>query len=34
VALPAPLQQAVNERISGEPLDAAAETLARNKGWH
>jgi hypothetical protein len=33
-ALPAPLQQAINERLSGEPLDTAGETLARGKGWH
>jgi hypothetical protein len=33
-AMPAALLQAVNERISGEPLDAAAETKARRDGWH
>ena len=34
IVLPAVLQQAVNERLSGEPRDAAAEALARSKGWH
>jgi Putative zinc-finger len=33
-AMPAALLQAVNERISGEPLDAAAEAKARRDGWH
>jgi Putative zinc-finger len=33
-AMPAPLLQAVNEHISGEPLDAAAEAKARRSGWH
>jgi hypothetical protein len=33
-AMPAALLQAINERISGEPLDAAAETKARREGWH
>jgi hypothetical protein len=33
-SLPPALLQAVNERISGEPLNAAAETKARNNGWH
>lgn len=32
--LPAPLQQAVDERISGPALDAAAELKARRNGWH
>jgi hypothetical protein len=32
-ALPPPLLQAVNERISGEPLDAQAEAKARSNGW-
>jgi len=32
--LPAALLQAVNERISGEPLDANAESRARRSGWH
>lgn len=32
--LPAALLQAVNERISGEPLDANAEARARHSGWH
>jgi len=32
--LPAPLLQAVDERISGAPLDAAAELKARRNGWH
>jgi hypothetical protein len=31
--LPPALLQAVNERISGEPLNAAAEAKARNNGW-
>jgi hypothetical protein len=31
---PAILPQAVNERISGEPLDANAEARARRSGWH
>jgi hypothetical protein len=33
-ALPAVLLQAVNERTSGEPLDANAEAKARRSGWH
>jgi anti-sigma factor RsiW len=33
-ALPAALQQAVNERLSGEPLDANEEASARSKDWH
>ena len=33
-AMPAALLQAVNERISGEPLDANAEAKARRSGWH
>jgi len=33
-ALPPVLLQAVNERISGEPLDAQAESRARSSGWH
>jgi hypothetical protein len=32
--LPPALLQAVDERISGEPLNAAAELKARNNGWH
>jgi hypothetical protein len=32
--LPPVLQQSVDERISGEPLNAAAELKARNNGWH
>lgn len=32
--LPAALLQAVNDHISGEPLNAAAEAKARNSGWH
>ncbi len=32
--LPPLLLQAVNERISGEPLDARAEVKARGSGWH
>jgi hypothetical protein len=32
--LPPALMQAVNERISGEPLNAAAEAKARNNDWH
>lgn len=32
--LPPQLLQAVDERISGEPLNAAAEIKARNNGWH
>lgn len=32
--LPPVLLQAVNERISGEPLNAAAEAKARSNGWH
>jgi hypothetical protein len=32
--LPPALLQVVNERISGEPLNAAAEAKARNNGWH
>jgi hypothetical protein len=33
-SLPPALLQAVNERISGEPLNAAAEAKARNDNWH
>jgi hypothetical protein len=33
-AMPTALLQAVNERISGEPLDADAEARARRAGWH
>ena len=33
-AMPAALLQAVNEHISGEPLDAAAEAKAQRNGWH
>jgi anti-sigma factor RsiW len=33
-SLPPALLQAVNERISGEPLNAAAEAKARNDDWH
>jgi hypothetical protein len=33
-SLPPTLLQAVNERISGEPLNAAAEAKARSNGWH
>jgi negative regulator of sigma E activity len=33
-SLPPALLQAVNEHISGEPLNAAAEAKARNNGWH
>jgi hypothetical protein len=33
-SLPPALLQAVNERISGEPLNAAAEARARSNGWH
>jgi hypothetical protein len=33
-ALPAPLLQAVNQRLSGEALDAQAEAAARARGWH
>jgi hypothetical protein len=32
--LPPALLQAVNDHISGEPLNAAAEAKARNSGWH
>jgi hypothetical protein len=32
-ARPAALVQAIEERISGEPLSAAAEIKARNSGW-
>jgi hypothetical protein len=32
--LPPALLQAIDERISGEPLNAAAEIKARNNGWH
>jgi hypothetical protein len=32
--LPAPLLQAVSERTSGEPLDAASEIKARHNAWH
>jgi hypothetical protein len=31
--LPKPLRQAIDERIEGEPLDAAAEVAARKQGW-
>jgi anti-sigma factor RsiW len=33
-SLPPVLLQAVNERISGEPLNAAAEAKARSDDWH
>jgi hypothetical protein len=33
-AMPPALLQAVNEHISGEPLDAAAEAKARRGGWN
>ncbi|HEY1726590.1 MAG TPA: zf-HC2 domain-containing protein [Steroidobacteraceae bacterium] len=33
-SLPAALLQAVNERISGDPLSAPAEAKARGSGWH
>jgi anti-sigma factor RsiW len=33
-SLPAALQQAVNERLSGAPLDASEEAVARSKDWH
>jgi hypothetical protein len=33
-SLPPALLQAVNERISGEPLNAATEAKARSNGWH
>jgi hypothetical protein len=33
-SLPAALLQAVNERISGDPLSASAEAKARSSGWH
>jgi hypothetical protein len=33
-SLPPALLQAVNDRISGEPLNAAAEARARSNGWH
>jgi hypothetical protein len=33
-SLPPALLQAVNERISGEPLNAAAEAKARSDDWH
>lgn len=33
-SLPPALLQAVNEHISGEPLNAAAEARARSNGWH
>jgi len=33
-AMPTALLQAVNERISGEPLDADAEAKARRAAWH
>jgi hypothetical protein len=33
-SLPPALLQAVNERIRGEPLNAAAEAKARNDDWH
>jgi hypothetical protein len=32
--LPPPLLEAVNERTTGEPLDATAEARARRGGWH
>jgi negative regulator of sigma E activity len=32
--LPAALLQAVNDHISGDPLNAAAEARARSNGWH
>jgi hypothetical protein len=32
--LPPALLQAVNEHMSGEPLNAAAEARARSNGWH
>jgi hypothetical protein len=32
--LPAPLLAVVNERTSGEALDAAAESKARRSDWH
>jgi hypothetical protein len=33
-AMPPALLQAVNEHISGEPLDASAEAKARHNDWH
>jgi hypothetical protein len=33
-SLPPELMQAIKERISGDPLDAAAEAKARLAGWH
>jgi len=33
-ALPPALLQAVNDHISGDPLNAAAEAKARSAGWH
>ena len=33
-ALPPALLQAVNDHISGDPLNAAAEAKARSNGWH
>ena len=33
-ALPAPIAQAVDQVIDGEPLDAKAETQARTNQWH
>jgi len=33
-AMPPPLLQAVNEHISGEPLDASDEAKARRGDWH
>jgi hypothetical protein len=33
-SLPPALLQAVNDHISGEPLNAAAEARARSNGWH
>jgi len=33
-AMPPALLQAVNDRISGEPLDAPAEAKARRNSWH
>ena len=32
-SLPAALMQSVDERMSGAPLDAAAEIKARRGGW-
>lgn len=33
-ALPPALLQAISERTSGDPLNAAAEAKARSSGWH